>query len=70
MTCPRSGIAVSIEAMPSNAGYTFWLGDSGNIEGFGESIFDLVSGLCAYAIEHFPDSKFAEQYRVSRGFES
>jgi hypothetical protein len=66
----RSGIAVSIEAMPCNAGYTFWLGDSGNIEGFGESIFDLVSGLCAYAIEHFPDSKFAEQYRVSRGFES
>jgi len=55
----RSGIVVSIEAKPGNAGYTFWLGDSGGIEGFGESIFDLVLGLCAYAIEHFPDSKFA-----------
>src|SRR4051794_32883308 len=59
----RSGIAVSINAMPGNAGYTFWLGGSGNIEGFGESIFDLVMGLRAYAIEHFPDSQFAAQYR-------
>ena len=49
--------------MPGNAGYTFWLGDSGNIEGFGESIFDLVKGLRACAIEHFPDSQFAAQYR-------
>ena len=59
----RSGIAVSIDAMPGNAGYTFWLGDSGNIEGFDESIFDLVMGLRACAIEHFPDSQFAAQYR-------
>ena len=59
----RSGIAVSIEAMPCNAGYTFWLGDSGNIEGSAESIFYVVLGLCAYATEHFPDSQFATQYR-------
>src|SRR5437763_9685759 len=50
----RSGIAVSIEAMPCNAGYTFWLGDSGNIEGFGESIFDLVMRLCASRLSISP----------------
>jgi hypothetical protein len=52
--------------MPDKAGYTFALGDTGKIEGFGESIFDLVMALIANAIENFPDSKFAEQYRGKR----
>src|SRR3954471_23837545 len=59
----RSGIAVSIEAMPGDVGYAFSLGATGEIEGATESIFDLVMGLIANAIENFPDSKFAEQYR-------
>ena len=59
----RSGIAVSIETMPGDAGYVFYLGDTGNIEGSGESIYELVMGLIGYAIEHFPDSQFAAQYQ-------
>jgi hypothetical protein len=59
----RSGVAVSIEAMPGDVGYAFSLGDTGTIEGSAENIFDLVMGLIAYTIEHFPDSRFAEQYR-------
>lgn len=49
--------------MPGGDGYMFYLGDSGSIKGFAESIFNLSLGLCAYAIENFPDSQFAAQYR-------
>ena len=59
----RSGIAANIDLLPRDAGYLFMLGETGNIEGSAETIFGLVLGLCAYAIEHFPDSQFAEQYR-------
>jgi hypothetical protein len=58
----RSGIMASIETL-SGGGYVFRLGEAGNIEGFAENIFHLALGLCAYAVENFPDSRFAEQYR-------
>ena len=57
----RSGIAATIDLLPSDAGYVFTLGE--NIEGSADTILGLVLGLCAYAIEHFPDSQFAQQYR-------
>lgn len=59
----RSGIAANIDLLPRDAGYVFMLGETGNIEGSADTIFGLVLGLCANAIEHFPDSTFAEQYR-------
>jgi hypothetical protein len=59
----RSGIPVNINTLPGGVGCVFRLGDTGNIEGSAESIFNLVLGLCAYAIENFPDSQFAAEYR-------
>jgi hypothetical protein len=58
-----SGITVNIETL-SRGGYVFRLGrSSGNIEGSADNIFYLSLGLCAYAVENFPESRFAEQYR-------
>src|SRR3954468_24135261 len=60
----RSGIAVSIETMPGDAGYFFSVGDAEkNAEGSADSIFDLVLALVRSAIRTFPTSRFAEQYR-------
>ena len=65
----RSAIPVSIDTLVDGSGYVFRLGTSGDIEGAAESVYDLALSLRDYAIENFPDSQFAEQYRVRRGFE-
>jgi hypothetical protein len=59
----RSGIPVTLENMPDDPGYMFYLGETGDIEGHAESVFTLGLGLCAYAVENFPDSPFAAEYR-------
>jgi len=59
----RSGIAATITLMPRDAGYVFTLGETASVEGSADSVFSLIMGLRACAMEHFPDSIFAAQYR-------
>jgi hypothetical protein len=60
----HSGISVSIDALPAEAGYFFRIGDADkSAEGSADSIFDLVLAIVGSAIRTIPTSQFAEEYR-------